>query len=159
MTFDLRPIETADTESLQKLIGDIYAEYGLVLDLEDVDRHLVDPGPYFRGPGGECWVLDDGLDRVVATVAVKLLDARTAELKSLYVHPRLRRRGLASQLTARVEAWARETGRTRVELWSDTRFDNAHLFYRRLGYVQAGERDLGDWQHTREYGFFKELAG
>lgn len=157
MTFNLRPIETADTETLQELIGGIYAEYSLALDLEDVDRHLVDPGPYFRRAGGECWVVDDGADRVVATVAVKLLDAHTAELKSLYVHPRLRRRGLASQLTARVEAWARESGRTRVELWSDTRFENAHLFYRRLGYVQEGERDLGDWQHTREVGFSKDL--
>lgn len=157
MSFDLRPVEPHDTQALQSLIGGIYAEYDVVLDLEDVDHHLVAPGPWFRRPGGECWVLDEPAQPVVACVAVKLLDCHVAELKSLYVHPRLRRRGLASGLTAHVEAYALNAGRRRVELWSDTRFGNAHLLYRHLGYTQEGERDLGDWQNTREYGFFKDL--
>lgn len=82
-----------------------------------------------------------------------------AELVRLYVHPRLRRQGLAHRLAALPEATAREWGATTIDLWSDTRFREAHAFYQALGYTRTGEtRDLHDLSNSTEYHLIKHLT-
>ena len=47
-----------------------------------------------------------------------------------------------------------------MELWSDTRFREAHAFYTAMGYTQTGrERDLHDRSESSEFEFVKELKG
>ena len=79
------------------------------------------------------------------------------ELKHLYVAARARRRGLGRHLTELVEAEARGRGRPRVELWTDTRFTDAHRLYERLGYVRVGSRTLGDRSSSSEHRYLKML--
>ena len=96
----LRAVRQDDVPSILELIGGIFAEYGCVLDAENEDRYLLDPGAYFREHGGEFWVLDiDG--RIVATTAV-LLHPDAAELKCIYVHASIRRRGWGRRLTGNI---------------------------------------------------------
>ncbi|MGZ4618494.1 MAG: hypothetical protein ACXV3F_07160 [Frankiaceae bacterium] len=46
----------------------------------------------------------------------------------------------------------------RVELWSDTRFANAHRLYERLGYVRTGRRrELHDLSRSTESEFVTTL--
>lgn len=152
-----RLIRSDDIAGVQTLIGNIYSDYGFHLDLDDVDRHLVDPHAYFQERGGAFWVIDaDGAIR--ATVGV-LQRADRAELKSLYVHPSYRRHGWGRKLTEMVLDFARRAGRDRIVLWSDTRFIEAHKFYASLGFRRFAERDLNDAQHSREYGFELALVG
>ena len=50
--------------------------------------------------------------------------------------------------------WCRAEQIGRLILWSDTRFDQAHRLYERMGFQRTGERVLpDDLNQTREYGF------
>lgn len=149
-----RPTAPEDVPGVLALIGEIFAEYGCVLDAVNEDTHLLAPGPYFRDHGGEFWVIEaDG--RIVATVAVVMLDD-AAELKCLYVHRSQRRQGWGRGLTELVLDFSRRAGKRRMILWSDTRFADAHKLYLGMGFTQKGERELHDSNNTVEYGF--ELA-
>ncbi len=152
-----RPITPADRSGLLDLISTCYAEYGLTLRVEEDEPHLVDPCAYFRSHGGRLWVVADA-DGVGASVGL-LVEGREAELKTLYVHPRLRRQGVGAALTGFVVEKARAAGCVRLFLWSDTRFDAAHRLYERLGFTRLpGERPLHDSNDSREYPFQLLLA-
>jgi len=102
----------------------------------------------------------DGAATVLACVGLRPdEDAEDAfELKSLYVAAEARRRGLGRALTRLVERHAREDGRPRGRLWTDTRFHDAHRMYERLGWARTGaERDLHDLSNTTEYEMVREL--
>ncbi|MBV9957478.1 MAG: GNAT family N-acetyltransferase [Acidobacteria bacterium] len=152
----LRPTIPEDVPAILSLIDGIFAEYECKLDAENEDRHLLAPGPHFRESGGEFWVVEvEGA--ILATVAVALHED-AGELKSLYVHPSLRRHGWGRKLTLLAIEHARRSGRTRMVLWSDTRFHDAHKLYRRLGFTQCGQRDLHDSNNSIEYGFELTLS-
>jgi putative acetyltransferase len=152
----IRPAESADTPGIHGLISEVYAEYDCILDVERDEPHLIDPGPYFRARGGQFWVLE-GADRILATGAV-LLHPDSAELKTLYVHPSIRRQGWARQMIERSIDHARAADRTRMVLWTDTRFRDAHRLYESLGFQQTGYRVLNDLNSSREYRCERELG-
>ncbi len=150
-SLQLRPTVPEDTPGILALIGEVYAEYGCVLDAETDERHLLEPGPYFRAHGGEFWVVEEG-GRIRATVAV-MLGENAGELKTLYVHSSLRRQGWGRKLTMLAIDYARAGGKWKMILWSDTRFLDAHRLYRSMGFHETGERELHDSNNSVEYGF------
>lgn len=83
-----------------------------------------------------------------------------AELKRLYVAATHRRRGVGRALVELVEDHAvRDHDAVAVELWSDTRFVDAHRLYERCGYVRTGRtRQLHDPSETTEYEFVRALS-
>ncbi len=96
--------------------------------------------------------------RLAASVAVWPTDRpEVAQLKSLYVWPDARKRGLGEALVGHAETVARAAGARRMELWSDTRFDAAHRLYERLGYERGGTRELHDLSLSVEYFFSRAL--
>ena len=148
----------SDSEELIALIASIFAEYpGCVLDVDGEAPHLRRPASAFAGWGGGLWVAELN-GRMVGCVG--FADRGDAvELKHLYVATAARRRGLGGRLTRLVEEWARALGRTRLELWTDTRFIDAHRLYERLGYERGPEtRALLDLSRTIEYFYSKRLA-
>ncbi len=147
----LRPVVTEDVPGILLLIDGVYAEYGCKLDAEREERHLLDPIAYFRTDGGEFWVVIEK-GKVRATVAVQL-HTDASELKSLYVHPSLRRQGWGSKLTNLAIEHARRKGAQCMFMWSDTRFVEAHRLYRSLGFRDSGYRELNDSNNSKEYGF------
>ncbi len=151
----LRPTHPDDVPAILALIAEVYGEYDCHLDTAD-EPHWLDPGPYFRKHGGEFWVVElDGLVR--ATAAVKL-HPDAGEVKCLYVHRSLRGRGWGKRLTELTMDFARAAGKTKMILWSDTRFLHAHALYRAMGFTQLPEtRDLNDSNNSVEYAFEKGL--
>jgi N-acetylglutamate synthase-like GNAT family acetyltransferase len=147
----LRPTLPDDVPGILELISEIFAEYACVLDAENEDTHLLNPGPYFRERGGEFWVVEEQ-SKIVATAAVVLHD-EAGELKCLYVHRSLRRRGWGRKLTELGMDYARQAGKQRMIVWSDTRFHEAHRLYGRVGFTQRGVRELHDSNNSIEYGF------
>jgi len=153
---NLRPATKDDVSPIIKLIGDVWAEYGCVLDAETEERALLAPDDYFHARRGEFWVTEDA-GVIVATVAVMLNDAETSELKYLYVNPHSRQQGLGARLTEHAIDFAKEKGARRMILWSDTRFTKAHRLYERLGFEKTGTRELDDMNNSVEYGFSLEF--
>ncbi len=150
-SLQLRPTVPEDVPGILALIAEVYTEYGCVLNAEKEERHLLEPGPYFRAHGGEFWVVEEG-GRIRATAAV-MLDEDAGELKSLYVHSSLRRQGWGRKLTTLAIDYARANEKRKMILWSDTRFLDAHSLYRNLGFRETGMRELHDSNNSVEYGF------
>jgi GNAT superfamily N-acetyltransferase len=149
----IRPATNADSAAIVALIGGIYGEFdGVVMDLDGVDAGLRDPEGY-----DAFWVAErDGA--IVATGACSLGNG-LVEIQKMYVARAERGSGLGGRLLEMAEQVGRDAGRTRAELWSDTRFQGAHAFYERRGYVKQPEtRDLNDPSHTTEFHFVKRLG-
>lgn len=157
--WSVRRARDTDADGLLTLIGGVFDEYpGCVLDPDELDADLFAWRSHLDAYDGDGWVVVDEDDAVVACVGVAPLDRRTVELKRLYVAPAARRRGMGAALVRLVEEWARDHGRVDVELWSDTRFADAHRLYERLGYVPDGDhRQLHDPSDTTESHFVRTL--
>ncbi|MEU6430291.1 GNAT family N-acetyltransferase [Microbispora sp. NPDC046973] len=79
--------------------------------------------------------------------------AGTVELFGMWVRPRARGGRIAERLALEVVAWARETGRSRVELWVVSGNEPAERLYRRLGFHDTGEYEL----HPHDPGLRKHV--
>jgi N-acetylglutamate synthase-like GNAT family acetyltransferase len=155
MMMEPRPATSEDTDGIINLVAEVYSEYDCVLYAEEEEPYLLRAGDYFRQTGGEFWVVEDA-ERIKATVAVRLTDD-SSELKTLYVHPSLRRQGWGKRLVELAMEHARRAGRRHMFLWSDTRFLDAHRLYRKMEFAECGIREINDSNNSVEYGFEKQL--
>jgi RimJ/RimL family protein N-acetyltransferase len=147
----------ADVPAVMLLIGRVFAEYGLLLMPSFEVPDLLRFNEHYTPPRGAFWVVRDET-RVVGSVGVERLDTRTAELHRLYLDASLRGRGIGRALVETVLTWTRDEGLERLVLWSDTRFEQSHRLYRRLGFAQLGERTVeGDLNDSREYRFERDV--
>ncbi len=161
----LRPVRDADGPALARLIGAVWSEYpGCVLDIDGEEPWLRGPAAAYGRGGGTFWVVPEpagpgGADAgIAACCGLRPGGPAVVELKSLYVAATARRRGLGAALVRRAERAARAAGAGRVELWTDSRFADAHHLYRRLGYEPTGHRrELHDRSATVEYEFGRDL--
>jgi putative acetyltransferase len=132
-----------------------------VLDVEREEPDLLEIASAYARKRGAFWVTVDAADTMLIGCVGWLPSAAPGltgwvELRKLYVSRSHRRRGVAGALCYRVEAAARAQGAGGVELWSDTRFLDAHRFYASRGYErQPGSRELFDLSRSREYHFEK----
>jgi putative acetyltransferase len=152
----MAPVRTAtddDSAGIIDVIARVFAEYpGCVLDVDREEPELRAPASSFD----RFWVVEED-GAVVGCIACALHGA-VVELKKLYLDKTVRGRGFARQLVDLVEKTARDHGAALIELWSDTRFTDAHAFYGRLGYERTGRtRDLHDLSNTTEFHFIKRL--
>ncbi len=157
-TTRIREARDDDAPPLIALIAAVYAEYpGCVLDVDGEVPHLRRPASSFLEWDGRLWVAE-GACGVVGCVG--LAGHRDhAELRQLYVSAAARRQGLGRRLCELVHGEALARGHRRIELWTDTRFADAHRLYERLGYVrQPGTRELHDLSRTIEYRYRLALA-
>ena len=154
----LRAVRDGDSAGLIALIGGCWAEYpGVLLDVDGEEPWMRAPAEAYTRWGGRMWVATDA-GALVGCVGLRPHGPDVVELKSLYVRAAARRRGLGARLTRLVEDEARRVGSSRVDLWSDSRFLDAHRFYSRLGYRRTGRtRELGDLSDTTEYEFTRSL--
>jgi putative acetyltransferase len=108
--------------------------------------------------GGRFWVAEGerGLLGCVGLVPGK--SAGVFEIKKLYVAKEARRMGLGERLAGLAEVEAMSRGARMIELWSDTRFEDAHRLYLRRGYERGGKkRELQDASKSVEYYYRKQL--
>lgn len=163
----LREVVDADGPRVTALIGGVFDEYpGCVLDLDDLDADLVAPRTSFAAAGARLWVVERDGD-IVACAGVgdaepgdesPSLPGSVGELKRLYVRADQRGRGLGSALIALVHRASEDRGHQAIELWSDTRFHDAHRRYEAAGYERRPVvRELHDPSNTSEYTMWRPL--
>jgi putative acetyltransferase len=154
----IRPVADSDATGLIDLIGTIWRSYpGIVFDVDGELPELHALATAFARAGGAGWVAERA-GRIVGCVGVApSASPGQWEILKLYVAAEERRQGLARHLMMLAEDRARGHGAWVIRLWTDTRFTEAHAFYRALGYAQQGWRQLRDLSRTSEYGFQKPL--
>jgi putative acetyltransferase len=155
----VRDARDDDAWDLIGLIAACWAEYpGCILDVHGEEPWLLAPASSYADKGGRLWVAEDG-GRLVGSVGLvpAAADGGVA-LRTLYVARRARRQGLGGRLVDLAEAEAQTRGATFVELWTDTRFLDAHRLYERRGYQRGpATRELHDLSHSVEYYYRKKL--
>lgn len=161
MTIALRPGRDADADGFIALIDACWAEYpGCVLDVDGELPELRALASWFAEAGGALWAAErDG--RIIGMVGTKPLREDAAwEICRMYVANAARGSGLAQTLLDTAEATARGAGAERMVLWTDTRFNRAHGFYEKRGYVRQGSiRILDDVSKSLEFRYAKPARG
>lgn len=161
MKVKIREARDDDGEQLTELIAGCYAEYeGCVLDVDGEAPELREIASWHAAKGGRFWVAESE-GRLVGSAGIVPGERKgLAEMKKLYVAKGARRMGLGARLCSLIEVEAMSRGFTEIELWSDTRFNDAHRLYEGRGYVRGPKtRDLRDKSKSTEYYFRKDLRG
>ena len=149
-----------DADDLVQLVDGVYREYGDEIDLEGYDRDLLDIEGAYREVGGEFVVLEQE-GKVMGAHATQPVDreAGVVTFRRLYLRRELRGSTAGKELMDWAVGWSREAGFRRVEFWSDTRFDRAHRFFERYGFVRGGIRDVEEGKLSfSEYFYAMELS-
>ena len=156
----IRPANDGDAAGIVALVAGCWSEYpGCVIDIEGENPELLRIASYATERGGAAWVAEAD-SKVVGLICVWPLSDGDWELAKVYVAREHRGGGLAHVLAETAEAFARAHGATRMKLWTDTRFDRAHRFYEKRGYVRSGPlRALDDKSHSVEFAYAKPLTG
>ncbi len=115
---------------------------------------------YFAGLGGTSWVAEaDGAIVGMIGVAPHPPEGNW-RIARMYLAASARGTGLARALLEMAEGYARTEGATRLSLHSDTRFDRAHRFYEKMGYLREGPvHVMHDKSNSLEFSFFKPVDG
>ncbi len=139
------------------MVAAAYAEYpGCVLDLEAEVPEVKAPASAYARRSGRFWVAADAA-QILGCVACLPAPERGLEMEKLYVARAARRYGLGTRLLDLVEAEAQRRQADYITLWTDTRFEAAHAFYKAHGFRRSGLRELDDASQSVEYRFHKEL--
>ena len=154
----LRPGTDAYADTYIRLIGDAWAEFpGVVFDVDGELPELRELASHFAGLGGALWLAQDE-SGMIATRPLR--EDQAWEIGRMYLAQAARGTGLAQRLLATAEAHARDAGAARMVLWTDTRFNAAHAFYEKSGYVRQGAiRILDDLSKSLEFRYTKPLRG
>lgn len=156
----LRAGRDDDAEGFIRLIGDCWSEYpGCVLDVDGEVPELRALASHYARQGGAIWVAERQ-GRVTGMAAAKLAGEAAWEICKVYLDRSMRGGTTAHDLLAAAEAHAIAAGAARLFLWTDTRFDRAHVFYAKRSYVRQGPiRALDDLSNSLEYRYAKPGRG
>jgi GNAT superfamily N-acetyltransferase len=157
----LRPGRDDDAAGFIALIEHCWADYpGCILDLDGELPELRALATYFAEAGGALWAAEQE-GRIVGMAATRPMQHDAAwEICKVYVAKSARGTGLAHDLLGAAEAHARAAGAARLVLWTDTRFETAHRFYEKRGFVRQGSiRILDDISNSLEFRYAKPLTG
>lgn len=156
----LRLAEAQDCQAIIRHIDAVLREYGDEICLTGADQDLTDIEQHYGRNGGAFVVLDDeGTVRGTHAVRRDVTRPDVCCLRRLYLEQPLRGTDCGHRLMDWALEWAAAHGALRVELWSDTRFERAHAFFRRFGFRQDGRtRDMDDGvKPYQEHFFYKNL--
>lgn len=153
----IAPAGPAEAPAVIELIHRVFDEYGFIWAPEEEFWDLLGEEFPYAEPRGALWVARDAAGRIVGSIAAERIDAATVEFHRLYLDAHLRGAGHGRRLMLEALDWARRAGCRDAVLWSDTRFDDAHRLYERLGFGRDGKRALDDVNATLEFRYARRV--
>ena len=151
-----RVAKAGDSGGIITLLDSIFREYGDRVCLDGSEADLVSLPAHYEP--GELMVLENE-NGIVGTVALKPCEDQphVCWLKRMYLAPELRGVGEGQRFIDWARERTRSLGRSRIECWSDVRFERAHAFYRKMGFNDTGERRRMTDAHEPYEEFFFSL--
>jgi putative acetyltransferase len=132
-----------DSPAVRDLVEMTLNEYGMQLDRRGTDSDLDDVEASYLAQGGMFDVAYDTNGELAGSCGIIPIDAKTCELRKMYVAPEARGHGLGGRLLRRALAFARGRGFRRVEL------ETASVLKEAIGlYAGAGFQRLDRPLHT-----------
>ena len=130
----IRAAHPRDAAAVRGVVNATLAEYGIAADPAGTDRDLADLDAYYfsRGGGFIVAVASDG--RIVGSCGIAPLGGGTWDLRKMYLAPQARGLGLGKRLLARILAFAKSKGATRVELETASVLKEAISLYANAGF-------------------------
>lgn len=152
----IRQARDTDGPAIIDIVQQVFARYeNCIFDLTempDLERFA----SAAQARNGRAFVAEID-DQVVGCVAIEPSE-NGFELHRLYVSPAHWGAAIGHLLMNAAEAEAIARNANAIELWSDTKFDRAHRFYERRGYLRhATTRELHDRSQTVEFYFRRIL--
>jgi putative acetyltransferase len=134
----IRGWETRDRTAAAEVIHQVLTEYGLGWEPDGADRDVLEVEACYIETGGEFWVVEaDG--QVVATGAYFPIKRgeQAAEIRKMYLLPRVRGQGLGSFLLGQLESAI--AARSYRQIWIETAsvLKEAVQLYEKNGYIPA----------------------
>jgi GNAT superfamily N-acetyltransferase len=127
----------ADLEDIKRMFREYSALVTEALCFQGFDQELAGlPGDYAPPPGA-LLIARDGAS-AAGCVALRRLDARTGEMKRMYVREAFRGTGLGRRLALAIVDEARRRGYRRVVLDTLPKLAAAIALYRDLGFRETG---------------------
>jgi N-acetylglutamate synthase-like GNAT family acetyltransferase len=142
-TITIRPARAGDTDAVIALIVPIQSqEFGFAITARD-QPDLADIDGFYHVAGGGFWVAE-ARGRVVGTIALKDLGSGQGALRKMFVASSHRGGGLrvAERLLCALVAHAEEHGIRTILLGTTERFQAAHRFYEKNGFVSIAAGEL-----------------
>ena len=155
---NLRLARNKDSEQIIKLIRKCFKDYqNCLLDVDNDSPELKYIYTYFRRQRGKFWVVEDK-NKIIGCMGYLPSKKNEIEIHKLYIDQKFRRKGLAKHLVQKVENIAVRENKSKIILWTDTRFKEAHKMYLKMDYEKLKKtRRLYDISDTVEYNFVKNL--
>lgn len=150
----IAPYESRYGDGVVAVVRAVHDEYGFSWEADGYHRDLYAIESHYVEPGGMFWVVLDGAD-VIGCAGVTM-HGPECELHRMYLRQTYRGRGLGRRLLDVTMEFGRSRACHRMVAWSDVKLLDAHRLYRKVGFVQQGERICDDPDQAREYGFHKE---
>lgn len=137
-TFTLEPTDPR-AAPVRELVRDYFREILTRFDGRapmpaELDAVLADDPDLSMAPPSGIFLLARSASSYVACAGLRMLTARTAELKRVYVQPSVRGHGLGTTLVAALETHAASLGAISLRLDTRHELDEARRLYERRGY-------------------------
>jgi putative acetyltransferase len=144
----VRRAAAADSKAAAAVVRAVYEEYAFTWDERGYHADLRDVEAAYAA-----FFVAELEGRIVGTAGL----SASGSLERFYVLPEARGAGVGSGLLRAVAEEARRRGHSRLEIWSDKRFEDAHRLYERHGARVVGERVHDDPDSSHEWGLVLEL--
>jgi putative acetyltransferase len=151
----IRPIREADIQAVKRVILSVaYNIFGFDGTLEDSIRHFLATGElkdmdgvqaYYFEAGGTFLVVLNG-EQVIGSGALRRWDAKTAELKRMWLLETYHGQGIGYRLIRQLFDFAHRQGYTRIRLQTSPEQARALDFYRKVGFyeIPCYNEDMGE---------------
>lgn len=157
ITIDPEPIDGADARwALEQYVAELNERFPVEFDASRAAPP--DPGDFV--PPAGVFLLVRSEDEVAGCGAVRIEGEGIAEIRRMWISPRLRGRGAGRTLLAALEEHARRRGCRRIRLDTAAELHEARALYSRAGYAEIPayndnayarhwfEKDLGAVRHS-----------
>ncbi len=130
----IRAARPEDATAVRGVVNGVLAEYRIASDPGGTDRDLADLDAYYFSRGGGFIVAVAADGSIVGSCGIAPLDGSTWDLRKMYLTPEARGQGLGKRLLARILAFARSKGATRIELETASVLKEAISLYQKAGF-------------------------